>query len=91
MVPFEPNATLLEINADSKQITEELKKKIKNVTIIESSEIENISERFDYITIIGIENIEDIQQILKNVKRLLNQNGKLLIAMNNKYSIKNWN
>ena len=25
--PFEPNATLLEINADSKQITEELKKK----------------------------------------------------------------
>lgn len=87
--PFEPNATLLEINADSKQITEELKKKIKNVTIIESSEIENISERFDYITIIGIENIEDIQQILKNVKRLLNQNGKLLIAMNNKYSIKN--
>ena len=58
--PFEPNATLLEINADSKQITEELKKKIKNVTIIESSEIENILERFDYITIIGIENIEDI-------------------------------
>ena len=57
--PFEKEKSLLEINSNSKQITEELQKKVKNVISINTEEIENVTETFDYITIIGLENINN--------------------------------
>ena len=56
---FEKEKSLLEINSNSKQITEELQKKVKNVISINTEEIENVTETFDYITIIGLENINN--------------------------------
>ena len=88
--PFEKEKSLLEINSNSKQITEELQKKVKNVISINTEEIENVTETFDYITIIGLENINNnLQKLFEKIKTILKPNGKLLIAMNNKYSVKN--
>lgn len=55
-------------------------------------------EKFDYITLIGILEYAPIIyntensfiDLLKLVKELLKENGKLLLATNNKFSMRNW-
>lgn len=55
-------------------------------------------EKFDYITLIGILEYAPIiyntgnsfVDLLKYLKTLLNENGKILIATNNKFGMRNW-
>lgn len=48
-------------------------------------DIEKLNEKFDYITIIGIENIKnDFQEILEELKKYLNTDGIILMAANNR-------
>lgn len=62
---------------------------IKNLEIIDS--LENIKTKFDYITLIGLENItDDIVEIFKYTQKMLKDKGKLLIAFDNKYSVKSF-
>lgn len=57
-----------------------------------------INEKFDYITLIGIleyapkiyKSQEPITDLLKYVKALLKEDGKILIATNNKFAMRNW-
>lgn len=51
-----------------------------------------IDEKFDYITYIGegIENHDDICELLKRMKSNLKPDGKLLLLANNKFGIKYW-
>ena len=64
-------------------------KDLKNLTVIEN--LENLNEQFDYITLIGLEDItSNIQNVFEETKKLLKADGKLLIAMDNKYSVKNF-
>lgn len=54
-----------------------------NLKII--SNIDEIEEKFDYITLIGIENISDNpQEILEEVKKYLKPDGIILLATDNK-------
>lgn len=89
--PFEKGCTVLEIKAnDNNQITDTLKQKADKVLSIKIDELQNINEKFDYITLIGLEDItNNAQELFNKLKTILNQNGKILIAMNNKYSVKN--
>lgn len=78
-----------EKDKDKRQAISEKHKDLKNLVVINN--LENINEQFDYITLIGLENISDnIKNIFEETKKLLKPNGKLLIAMDNKYSIKNF-
>lgn len=61
-------------------------KGIQNLEIIEN--LNNIEEKFDYITIIGLEKIsKKPQEILYDLKKYLKPNGKILLATNNKFSV----
>lgn len=54
-----------------------------NLKVIEK--FEEINEKFDYITLIGIENITDKpQEILGELKKYLNPDGIILMAIDNK-------
>lgn len=56
------------------------------------------NEKFDYITLIGVLEYAPIiyktenpfSDLLKYVKTLLKENGKILIAVNNKFGMRNW-
>lgn len=88
--PFEKGCTILEIKSEYNQITDELKHNSDKIVSININELQNINEKFDYITLIGLEDITDnIQDLFNKLKTLLNKNGKILLAMNNKYSVKN--
>lgn len=52
---------------------------------LEQIEIEN---KFDYIVIIGI--AETLEEYIKFAKQHLKENGKILIAVNNKFGVKSW-
>lgn len=52
--------------------------------------------KYDYIVLIDVDkyiyenNIKDLEILLKILKNLLNQNGKLIFAINNKFGLKYW-
>ena len=87
--PFSKEDTVLQLNANCEQITEELRRKVKNVVTTELNS-DKITGKYDYIIIIGIEDFqENLENILRNIKSNLNENGKILIALDNKYGVNN--
>ena len=74
--PFEKGCTVLEIKAnDNNQITDTLKQKAAKVLSIRIDELQNINEKFDYITLIGLEDItNNAQELFNKLKTILNQN-----------------
>ena len=50
----------------------------------------NINKNFDYITIIGEENGTKFAQKLKFAKEHIKQDGKILVAFNNKFGMQYW-
>lgn len=88
--PIEKDSSVLQLGKDN-EILKELKNKTSNVTTIEN--ISEIKEKYDYITLIGVfENIEKFEfvELLKLAKEHLTENGKILIAMKNKFGMKYW-
>lgn len=62
---------------------------LENLLVIDS--IESVNEKFDYITLIGLEEItNNMQKVFRELKEFLKPNGKLLVAMDNKYSVKHF-
>lgn len=57
-----------------------------------------LTQKFDYITLIGVleyaryytESLNPFVDFLKNIKKYLKEDGKLLIAIENKYGLKYW-
>ena len=91
--PFDKDSTILEINGNCKEITEILEENSSKLLSIDIKDIEKIDiiEKFDYIVLIGLEKIDrNWTEILKTTNNLLKPNGKLLVAMDNKYSLKNF-
>ncbi len=59
----------------------------KNLIVV--SDIEEINEKFDYITLIGIENITDSpKEILQEIRNYLTPEGKILLATDNRLGMK---
>ena len=75
-----------------KEKAEAVSNRYKDISNLEMivGELKNIKleEKFDYITIIGnVENDEELGKILKIVKANLKLDGKILIAINNKFGL----
>lgn len=89
--PFEKKCTILEIGSNSKEIEKVLKENSSKLVTINIKDIDTVIEKFDYVILFGLEKVnEDIKEIFKKIKNILNSNGKLLVSMNNKYSLKNF-
>ena len=110
--PFKSEATVLEIGANTGEITGVLCEKCSKVYSIEEnqekqkkienrhkekenleivSKIEEIPEnqRFDYITYIGyLEKVDNITEELKNIRKYLKEDGKILLAIDNRFGLK---
>lgn len=87
--PIKNDDSVLQVGKDE-EILNELKSKSNKVTTVE--EVSQIKENYDYITLIGsFENSNNnISEVLEIAKGHLTENGKLLIAMKNKFGIKYW-
>lgn len=65
--------------------------KVDNLEVIVGDFLEiNIENKFDYIIITDYLEKNDFQETLKKAEKFLKSDGTFLIAMDNKYGIKNW-
>ncbi len=86
--PFKENQKVLNIGEQLEELTKLLANKcskVQNVNRI--SEIDKINERFDIITLIGINEYEriDLKYVIKKLENSLDVNGKILMAIDNKF------
>ena len=79
----------IEEDSEKQNVIENRYKEKENLRII--SKIEEIpeNEKFDYITYIGyLEKVKDITQELVSIRKYLKENGKILIAIDNRFGLK---
>ena len=92
--PFNKEQKVLEIGIKSEELTNFLRKKCSRVQKVSKiDELENITEKFNIIILIGLNNYEKL--ILKNLiiklEKFLEVDGKILLAVDNKFGLKFWN
>ena len=90
--PIKQENTVLQIG-ENEEITTELLRKTKKVVVSNNLNEFEIKAKFDYIVLIGIfedVKIEEAIEIFKTSKKLLERNGKILLAMKNKFGMKYW-
>ncbi len=88
--PIAENSSVLQVGKDD-EILEVLKSKTSKVA--NSENIFDVKENYDYITLIGnFDNAENIDftELLKVAKTHLKEDGKILLAMKNKFGMKYW-
>lgn len=93
--PFKSNASVLQIGKNNEVLTEFLKNKVKDLVTVENNLDEiNTNQKYDYITLIGSlpyvakeNNIKSID-VIKRLSEFLKPDGKLLIAVDNKFGIR---
>lgn len=75
----------VEKNSEKQEVIRVRNKEIKNLEIANS--LSGIEEKFDYITVIGLEKLnKEPRIILNDLKKYIKPDGKILIATNNKFS-----
>ena len=100
--PFKEEAEILEIGAENKIITEYLSTIAKEVITLEPpiEKAEVTDKKFDYIVIIGqIEkaiqwfpnSLKPELELLTFASKLLKEDGKILMATDNKFGMQYWN
>lgn len=91
--PIQETQTVLQIGKDE-EITSELKTKSNQVRIIDNFRNQLINEKFDFVTIIGgFEKLHTEKEVIELVvfaKQVLKEDGKILLAMQNKFGMKYW-
>lgn len=93
--PFKSNASVLQIGENNEVLTEILSKKVETL-ITAGNKLDDIksNEKFDYITLIGSlpyvakENNIKSSEVIKRASEFLKPDGKLLIAVDNKFGIR---
>ena len=91
--PFEENQKVLEIADETEKLTEMLRKKCNIVKSIKQlSELDYIEEKFDIVTLIGINEYQkiDLEKLVIKLEKILNPNGKILMAVDNKFGLRFW-
>ncbi len=91
--PFKENQKVLNIGEQLEELTRLLANKCSRVqNVNQISEIDNINERFDIITLIGINEYEriNLKYVIKKLENSLDVNGKILMAIDNKFGLKFW-
>lgn len=91
--PIEAKDTVLQIGEDE-ELNKELLKKTNKVVVIEKIDEFEMKANFDYVTLIGnFEKVQTEQEIIKLIdfaKNCLTRDGRILIAMKNKFGMKYW-
>ena len=91
--PIKEKDTILQIG-ENQEIYDELKTKSNNVAVIENIDEFNMQAKFDYVVLIGtlktLDSEERIIRLLSFAKDVLSRNGKILLAMRNKFGMKYW-
>lgn len=89
--PINAEDTVLQIGKDE-EIYQELLKKTSNVSVIEEND--SVNQKFNYVTLIGafekVQNEKEIVDLITFAKSCLETDGKILIAMKNKFGMKYW-
>ena len=91
--PFEKNQRVLEVANEIEKLTEMLRKKCNIVKSIKQlSELDYIEEKFDIVTLIGINEYQkiDLENLVIRLEKVLNPDGKILIAVDNKFGLRFW-
>ena len=91
--PIKEKSTILQIG-ENQEIYNELKSKSNNIAVIENIDEFEMQAKFDYVAIIGnfekIDSEEKIVRLLRFAKDVLARDGKILLAMKNKFGMKYW-
>lgn len=91
--PIEKKDTVLQIGADQ-EINQALLRKTDNVVVIDDIDEFEMKANFDYVTLIGnFENLsseKDVIELIDFAQSCLAKDGKILIAMKNKFGMKYW-
>ena len=91
--PIEKKDTVLQIGADQ-EINQALLRKTDNVVVIDDIDEFEMKANFDYVTLIGnFENLsseKDVIELIDFAQSCLSKDGKILIAMKNKFGMKYW-
>lgn len=85
--PFKKNASILSIGLDVSKFKDELDTNFSQISTLENVEKDS---KFDYITIIEDYSIE-FENKINEAKKYLKEDGKILVAVNNKFGITNLN
>ena len=79
----------IEANKENQEKIEDKYKNCDNLDILSGIDEIKENEKFDYITYIGyFEKIENLTEELKNIKKYLKEDGKILIATDNRWGLK---
>ena len=91
--PIKVEQSVLQIGKDA-EIMAELESKSDSVTVIEDFRKREIRTKFDFVTIIGgfetLHTETEMIGLLEFAQNALNENGKILLAMPNKFGMKYW-
>lgn len=91
--PIEAKDTVLQIGEDE-EIHQELLRKTSNVVVIEKIDEFEMKANFDYVTLIGnfekVSTEKEIVDLIAFAKSCLTRDGRILIAMKNKFGMKFW-
>lgn len=91
--PIEKKDTVLQIGEDE-EIYKELLKKTNNIVVMEKINEFEMKANFDYVTLIGnfekLTTEKEIVDLVAFAKSCLTRDGKILIAMKNKFGMKYW-
>lgn len=91
--PIEAKDTVLQIGEDE-EIHQELLRKTSNVVVIEKIDEFEMKANFDYVTLIGnfekVSTEKEIVDLIAFAKSCLTRDGRILIAMKNKFGMKYW-
>lgn len=91
--PIKENQTVLQIGEDA-QIFQELKNKTENVMVVDEKNLQDDSKKYDFIIWIGtfekLKTEKEMIDLLKFAKKTKTENGKILLAMQNKFGMKYW-
>lgn len=90
--PFNKNQKILIIeNQLTKELIEYLKNNCNEVKEISQIEqLDNVEQKFDIIILIGTNEIINFECIIKRIESNLNADGKILIAIDNKFGLRFW-
>lgn len=89
--PFNKEQKVLEICNQSEDLTRFLINRCaKVITISKTDEIDSINEKFNIITLIGINEYENIniENIIRKIENVLEPEGKILMAVDNKFGLR---
>ncbi len=92
--PFNQKQKVLEIGIKSEELTSFLKQKCSKVQRVSKiDELENIMEKFDIIILIEINNCKKLtlKNLIRKLESFLEVDGKILLAVDNKFGLKFWN